>query len=290
VKPVFRIVRDPKLCVDCGKCRLACAGNCNVDTQFIGSECVLCMNCLQACPVGSISYGVSEPMPKQTVDRLRGVDVSRRQFFTSLLAGLATVATLRNSKQVMGRGYPLRIRPPGSLAEADFLSRCIRCGECMRACPTNVIQPASTQVNGEAQFTPVLDFDTGYCDVDCVRCTQVCPTGAIRPITTAQKNDEGFGKIGTAFVDRNRCLPWAFGQTCLVCQEVCPVSPKAIVFQLRRFDDGDGKSVRLEMPYVRADACTGCGACQLNCPVQDQPAIVVTSIGEQRSPDRKLML
>ena len=35
-------------------------------------------------------------------------------------------------------------------------------------------------------------------------------------------------RIGTAFVDRGRCLPWAMDTPCIVCQENCPVSPKAI--------------------------------------------------------------
>ena len=35
-------------------------------------------------------------------------------------------------------------------------------------------------------------------------------------------------RVGTAFVDRGRCLPWAMDRPCIVCQENCPISPKAI--------------------------------------------------------------
>jgi ferredoxin len=35
-------------------------------------------------------------------------------------------------------------------------------------------------------------------------------------------------RMGTAFVDHGRCLPWAMDKPCIVCQENCPVSPKAI--------------------------------------------------------------
>jgi len=38
-------------------------------------------------------------------------------------------------------------------------------------------------------------------------------------------------RMGTAFVDRGRCLPWAMDVPCIVCQENCPVSPKAIFVQ-----------------------------------------------------------
>jgi ferredoxin len=70
-----------------------------------------------------------------------------------------------------------------------------------------------------------------------VACGQVCPTSAIRPITLAEKLGTGeFAavgpiKLGTAFVDQNRCLPWAMGKPCIVCEENCPLSPKAIYTQ-----------------------------------------------------------
>jgi ferredoxin len=62
----------------------------------------------------------------------------------------------------------------------------------------------------------------------------VCPTAAIRPITLEQKLGRGAHaeagpiRLGTAFVDYGRCLPWAMDKPCIVCQENCPVSPKAI--------------------------------------------------------------
>ncbi|GAF70565.1 unnamed protein product, partial [marine sediment metagenome] len=65
-------------------------------------------------------------------------------------------------------------------------------------------------------------------------CGQVCPTSAIRPITLSEKlgTDEfaeaGPIKLGIAFFDRNRCLPWAMDKPCIVCEENCPLSPKAI--------------------------------------------------------------
>jgi len=128
------------------------------------------------------------------------------------------------------------MRPPGALAEENFLQRCIKCGQCMRACPTNVIQPAMLEAGWEGLWTPVLNFRVGSsgCQLNCIACGNVCPTAAIRPLSLDEKlgrgdfAERGPLRMGTAFVDRGRCLPWAMDEPCIVCQENCPVSPKAI--------------------------------------------------------------
>ncbi|MDX1707887.1 MAG: 4Fe-4S binding protein, partial [Desulfobacterales bacterium] len=56
--------------------------------------------------------------------------------------------------------------------------------------------------------------------------------------------EQGPIKIGTAFIDRGRCLPWAMDRPCIVCQENCPVSPKAI-FTRQVFND-----IRISQPLV----------------------------------------
>jgi ferredoxin len=57
--------------------------------------------------------------------------------------------------------------------------------------------------------------------------------------------------MGTAFVDRGRCLPWAMNRPCIVCQENCPVSPKAIGIQ----ECFEPLSERLR-PVARSDQLT----------------------------------
>lgn len=106
----------------------------------------------------------------------------------------------------------------------------------MRVCPTHVIQPAVLEAGVEGLWTPYLDFRLGTsgCQHNCIACGHVCPTAAIRPLALDERMgrgrfvDTGPIRIGTAFVDRGRCLPWAMGIPCIVCQENCPVSPKAI--------------------------------------------------------------
>jgi len=75
---------------------------------------------------------------------------------------------------------------------------------------------------------------TSGCQLNCIACGNVCPTSAIRPLSLDEKRglgkfqDHGPVRMGTAFVDQGRCLPWAMAKPCIVCQENCPVSPKAI--------------------------------------------------------------
>jgi ferredoxin len=159
------------------------------------------------------------------------------------------------------------IRPPGTLPETEFLQRCIKCGQCMRICPTNIIVPSGLFDGIENLWTPVLNFTDGTsgCQLNCTACGHVCPTSAIRPIGLSEKlGVEAFAgkgpvRIGSAYVDRNRCLPWAMRTPCIVCQENCPVTPKAIfvteVFETVR--DGrrdvqsvDGNGVRISGPAM----------------------------------------
>ena len=92
------------------------------------------------------------------------------------------------------------------------------------------------------------------------------------------------------FVDKNRCLPHAFGIECVVCEEMCPVSPKAIYFQEVSFMKADNKEIKIKQPVVIPDKCTGCAICENKCPVLDKPAIYVTSIGEDRLEKNQFLL
>jgi formate hydrogenlyase subunit 6/NADH:ubiquinone oxidoreductase subunit I len=188
------------------------------------------------------------------------------------------------------------IRPPGSVPEDEFLRRCIKCDQCIRVCPTNVLQPSLFESGVEGLWTPIMISKMGWCELNCTLCSQVCPTGAIREISIAEKLGigpfEGKGpvKTGTAFYNQGRCLPWAMDTSCVVCEEVCPVSPKAIFTRNVEITDRWGATIQLKRPYIDPVKCIGCGICEHECPVKDDPAVYVTAIGESRSKDRSLLL
>jgi ferredoxin len=229
---LWRIGKISDDCPDCHICEKNCEGACSPTGEIRSSECVLCVNCINDCRHGLMTY---QTAPSATGEIPR-TDLSRRQFLTATISGAAVIPMLRVSGSLGPNWNPAVVRPPGALPEKEFLSRCIKCGQCMRICPTNVIHPAGLEGGLEGLWTPVLNFRIGTsgCQHNCIACGHLCPTAAIRPISLDERQGKGkYGDrgpitIGTAFIDRGRCLPWAMDRPCIVCQENCPVSPKAI--------------------------------------------------------------
>jgi formate hydrogenlyase subunit 6/NADH:ubiquinone oxidoreductase subunit I len=169
----------------------------------------------------------------------------------------------------------------------------------MKVCPNNALHPTLSQAGLEGLWTPVLVPRIGYCEASCVLCSEVCPTGAIWEITPKEKGwavdlsntgERKPVKLGLAFYDRGRCLPWAMATECIVCEEWCPTSPKAIFLRNAEVADSKGNLKQVRQPYLDPEHCVGCGACEYACPLQDRPAVYVTSIGESRSPANQILL
>jgi len=317
---LFRIDRDLTKCTDCDLCLKHCEGAADPHDALRKSECFVCFNCIDDCPEDALSFRLA-PIPvkdrivgkikdgaatlfgtplisKRPETEIKTPDVPRRRWFFAAMAGALMYPFLRLSAAVNKRGFNEKaIRPPGSVEESEFLERCIKCDQCINVCPTNVLQPSSLAQGGlEGFWTPVMDFSIGFCQLNCSLCSEVCPTGAIQKISVEQKlglgeyKEEGPVRLGTAFFDRGRCLPWAMETPCVVCEEVCPVSPKAIGTYDEEITRWDGTKVTLNKPYMRPELCIGCGICERECPVVDSAAVYVTAIGETRSKDRTLLL
>jgi len=274
---------DEEKCIKCNLCSLHCQTQANPypNEEWRSSECVYCYTCAAICPTSAVSFPV-----KATPEKIESINLSRRKLiFTSLLS-LVTVPFFRITPAGKRASSKL-IRPPGALPETQFLQKCVKCGECMKACPTNALQPALGEAGPEGIWTPVLAPKIGYCEYYCSLCTQVCPTGAIKELTIEEKIKV---KIGTAWVNKNRCIPYALGTPCIVCEEHCPTSPKAIKLVKTQVLLPDGTVQTPLAPVVDLDLCIGCGICETKCPVVDDPAIYVTSVGETRSEKNRLLL
>jgi len=255
----WRIGKTVDKCGDCIICEEYCEGACRPSGKLIVGECVLCFNCLDRCPADRITFAGKA----SAAGEVGLPDLSRRGFVIAgagvLLTSMWGVGGLAGANR-----DPSLIRPPGALDEDRFLARCIRCGQCMRICPTNIIQPALLEAGVQGLWSPAVNYRIGRsgCLPNCIACSQVCPTAALRPLSLEEK--QGLGefaaqgpiRLGTAFVDRGRCLPWAMDRPCLVCHEVCPVSPKAIfirtVFETIR--DGQALPARIQGQVVVLEA------------------------------------
>ncbi len=163
------------------------------------------------------------------------------------------------------------IRPPGARGK-EFLSRCIRCGICLKVCPTSGLQPSFSQAGWAGVWTPVLVPRLGHCDYSCTACGQACPTAAIPPLAL---EDKRLTVIGHAYyrpeplspLGRQRHLPGVRGDV-----------PPARKSHRPGGRDGDlprGRTVDVRRPTVLRDRCIGCGICENRCPLNGEAAIRV---------------
>lgn len=254
----------------CRRCKSICRmGAIRDDSSYAKGECILCMDCVYDCPANITRFAwplhEKEIRPASGMPTAHKDGITRRDFL--LLSALAASS--------LGFDFNLRhlrkqrsvIRPPAALEEGEFINRCIRCGNCMKVCPTNGLQPVSFQSGFQGVWTPQLVPEIGYCEYDCTFCGKVCPTGAIRSLSLGQKHDT---RLGLAKVDRSICIAWAEDKQCLVCEENCPVAEKAI--KLKRDPAAGGEAPR---PLVDGTLCVGCGRCQNKCPTRPIRAIRV---------------
>lgn len=268
---IFKRNASSPLCNTCKECIAACDMHA-IDSdasKTILSECTLCGNCIYACLGNSVEIKLSPPgFTGYNSDLL----IDRRRFIYAAAAGIigasAIKAGLHNKRTINGRF----IRPPGSIPESDFLARCIRCGECVKVCKTNGLQPANLEAGLDALWTPHLVPRQGPCEDKCNMCGHVCPTQAIRALPMEEKL---FVKIGTAVIDRSRCIAWEQNKLCLICDEICPYD--AIEFRIVNTFTGSFKR-----PFVLEDKCVGCGWCEHKCPINGRAAIEVYCIDEER--------
>ena len=281
---IFRIQVDGERCNDCHRCVRDCQGADEPFARHRVSECHVCLNCVVVCPEDAIRYRAFAPAAAPGGRRRPAAAAAGRRRARGRGA-------LPAAARDVGRGEPRGDPAAGRAAEDAFLARCVRCGACVNACPTSGLQPSLTTAGLEGLYTPVLVPRHGWCEPSCTRCGQVCPTGAIAPLTPETKGWTRSAsattapprvKIGTAFFDWGRCLPWAMATPCVVCEEVCPTSPKAITLESVEVTRADGRVLRVGRPRMDPDRCVGCGLCEAKCPVAAPAAVRVTRAGESR--------
>jgi len=249
-------------CIECDKCLQNCKMNAitHMGKITLKGECIRCFNCQSICESNAIIF----KFKSSNTTNVTSTNLSRRGFLVTIVSSLTLIPTLKLKTQ---RDNPTLIRPPGALVEEEFLSRCVRCSECMKVCPTNGLQPTLLDAGLEGIWTPKLVPRIGYCEYNCILCSEVCTSGAIKPITLKEKKKTA---IGIAVIDKNICLPYAKNEECLVCEEMCPIPTKAIKFKKVNV----GKRF-IRIPIVLEKECIGCGICEYKCPLEGKSGIAI---------------
>ncbi len=255
--------------LDQPKCEQGCPmGASPVKKHGSPEECVRSMNCRNNCPPDVIQYPPSVPLPDK---RENAVNLDRRTFIFSLGAGAVVGVSSKQVRAGTGSLWSI-VRPPMVIDEEAFLGLCVRCGHCMRSCPTGTLQPLLLEAGFYGLWTPAITPRIDGCKDDCNACSVVCPTGAI-PEFGPKRPQKWSVKMGHVLFEPHLCISYAPDavKPCLKCVEVCP--NRAITV------DWNAKPVRPKaVDYAR---CVGCGLCEKPCRkmVAGRPALTLTSNG-----------
>jgi polyferredoxin len=287
-RPLLQRTVRQESCNQCDLCGRACHGAAAAapGRGWMAAECLGCFHCSGSCPRGALAF--QWKMPWQRAEAAQPIDLGKRATLGAAVGGLTALALARATPQSRGRVFnPALVRPPGAREEREFLARCTACGMCMKVCPTGGLQPCWSEAGLEGLWTPRLVPNIGHCDFNCNLCGQVCPTEAIRPLPLAEKQQT---KIGLAAFNITRCIPYAYGRDCMVCEEHCPIPTKAIYTIEVEVQDHDGQKSVIKQPRVDPKRCIGCGNCVSACVFKDRPAIAVFSANESRHPQNQAIL
>lgn len=245
-------------------------------------------------PNGAAPAPPPAPAKRAERPRLSRAEESRRQILRGAIATIA-IALLQPVVWIpVVRRFRERLRPPGAIDEHHFLAACIKCGQCVQVCPVRAIHLAGAE-EGLGMGAPYIDARSQACDFSCdaLSCILACPTGAlshalgskeevrigvarlVRPDACRARRGEGFRGVARGpgfegrlrYEDVDRWTPVRVREhpyereICDLCVTECPIGPSAIELVAL-----DGDPTR-RTPEIR-DACTGCGVCEMICPVE----------------------
>lgn len=286
---------DADKCNACGLCSRQCKAACidHKNHKIDYSRCVSCMDCVEACHKGAISYGrplrvaeaVAEDKPAAQEARkgMVPVDVSRRLALSATaLVAVSSVMRAQQKRKTLEEYVEMKkdggfapivdregldrgglLTPPGSLSARNLARHCTACQLCVSVCENHVLRPSG---NLMTLMQPEMRYERGYCRPECTKCSEVCPTGAIKPITVEEKSSI---QIGHAVWIKDLCIVNTNNVSCGNCARHCPTNSIQMVRQDPEKEDS------LEIPVVNVETCIGCGACEHLCPARPLSAIYV---------------
>jgi ferredoxin-type protein NapG len=195
--------------------------------------------------------------------------MDRRSFFSAALDKGSKVA-LKAADSSVKKSASRWVRPPYAIDELSFLLACTRCGDCIEACPHNVIFSLPARVGAQSAGTPALDLLNKGCHLcEDWPCVTACKPDALQIVKPDQDANEtgrsALPMLANAAINEQACLPFS-GPECGVCISACPV-PGALLLDASK-------------PMINKALCTGCGLCRESC-ITEPKAILITSLYRQ---------
>ena len=199
------------------------------------------------------------------------VDTGRRAFFRRA-AGKAAEKVVEHAQAKIEARATRWIRPPFALSELEFILACTRCGDCIKACPHEVLFPLPASFGADVASTAALDVLNGGChlceDWPCVTACE--PDALIFPQGDEAETDAEIPKLpklAHAEIMTTECLPYQ-GPECGACEGSCPV-PNALVWHASK-------------PTINMVYCVGCGLCREAC-IANPAAVVLYSLNKNKN-------
>ena len=234
------------------------------------AECTMCLDCVPACAKAGPAFPRPLAAGRLAALRSRAAPVPGLGGAALAVVGLAAVDRQR------------RVPSPLDPAAGRAGSRLHVAVHPLRPVPEGLPDGWPAAQPGRGGVVGAVDAGAGpaagaTATTSATPCGEVCPTGAIPPLALAEKRQT---VIGHAYIDTDRCIPWADDRTCLVCEEMCPLPEKAIQLEEVAVTAADGTAATVRLPHVLRDRCIGCGICENRCPLAGEAAIRVYAVGE----------
>lgn len=274
LKPVI----NTEKCNGCGLCGKGCKSSCinTQEHQIDYSRCVVCMDCINNCRQGAITYGLRYKRAEEG-----GVDKSRRQMMAATAILATTAAVKAQEKRVDGglaviedKQAPVRetpLVPAGARSLKHFSQHCVACQLCITACPNELLRPSGRLEN---LMQPEMSYERGYCRPECTKCSDICPAGAIVKLAQGEKASTQIGHA--VWVEKN-CVSARNEAACNNCAVHCPAGAITMV----HMNPNDETSPM--RPAIDIERCIGCGACEHLCPSRPFSAIYVEGHQQHRT-------
>ena len=240
---LFGMEKDHAKCTDCNLCLVHCQGADSPQggVKWRQDECHMCLNCETACPEDVIKFRFL-PEPQERDRRAR----PRRAAPRSRRPPPARWSSRRCASPTGSTALQREGHPPAGRGRGARVPRALH--PLRRVHEGVPEQRASPGVLRGRHRGPV--------DADPHRAHRLLRAlvRALRPGLPDRRDPEDHREaeaghrrrsrsaIGTAFYDQGRCLPWAMATPCIVCEEFCPTSPKAIWVEEVEVPKRDGKS------------------------------------------------